>query len=91
MKMKRLIIPLIIAAALGVGSGSVAFAARNPAGQGQPGVECEDDATMPPGFLTGGFGHAETVYAGSEDSASLLHSHSDHAVSQYDIACYQTN
>jgi hypothetical protein len=56
---------------------------------GQPGAECGDDgATMsPPGFDSGGFATAETHYAGSEGTKSLLHSQSGKAVSQYDIAC----
>ena len=56
---------------------------------GQPGAECGDDgATLnPPGFDSTGFANAETHYAGSEGTKSLLHSNSDKAVSQYDIAC----
>jgi hypothetical protein len=56
---------------------------------GQPGAECGDEGAelMPPGFLTGGFENAETHYAGSDGTASLAHANSDHAVSQYDIAC----
>ena len=42
----------------------------------------------PAGFLTAGFEHAETVYAGSDGTPSLANG-SSHAVSQYDIACYQ--
>jgi hypothetical protein len=62
----------------------------NPAGTGQPGAECgADGATRePPGFLTAGFANAETHYAGSEGTPSLAHG-SSHAVSQYDVACYQ--
>jgi hypothetical protein len=65
--------------------------AGNPAGTGQPGAECGDEgATVEPaGFLTAGFANAEAHYAGSDGTASLAHSNSDHAVSQYDIACYQ--
>lgn len=65
-----------------------AMAARNPSGTGQPSVECgeEDTSQSPPGFDTDGFAHAETVYAGSGQSA---HASNDHAVSQYDVACYQ--
>jgi hypothetical protein len=56
---------------------------------GQPGAECGDDGAeqMPPGFLSRGFENAETHYAGSDGTASLLHANSPHAVSQYDIAC----
>ena len=61
-----------------------------PSGTGQPGAECgEPGATVePPGFLKDGFAHAETVYAGSEGTPSAAHG-SVHAVSQYDVACYQ--
>ncbi len=56
---------------------------------GQPGASCgADNATLnPPGFDSKGFVHAETIYAGSEGTASLAHANSTHAVSQYDIAC----
>ena len=67
----------------------VAAGGGNPAGTGQPGAECGDeDATAePPGFLTSGFANAESHYAGSDGTPSLLHANSEHAVSQYDIAC----
>jgi hypothetical protein len=56
---------------------------------GQPGAECgHEGATLePPGFLTDGFANAEEHYAGSDGTASLANANSDHAVSQYDIAC----
>ena len=41
----------------------------------------------PPGFNTSGFANAEVNYAGSQGTASLAHSNSAKAVSQYDIAC----
>ena len=58
---------------------------------GQPGAECGEDGAeqMPAGFATAGFANAETHYAGSEGTASLLHANSVHAVSQYDVACLQ--
>jgi hypothetical protein len=63
----------------------------NPAGTGQPGAECgEEGATSEPaGFLTDGFAIAESNYAGSDGTASLANANSDHAISQYDVACYQ--
>ena len=69
---------------------SIAFAG-NPAGTGQPGAECGADGatTEPAGFLTSGFANAETHYAGSEGTHSLANANSTHAVSQYDVACYQ--
>ena len=55
---------------------------------GQPGAECGDPGAelSPHGFTTGGFENAEEHYAG-EGTASTTHANSEHAVSQYDIAC----
>jgi hypothetical protein len=63
----------------------------NPAGTGQPGAECGEEGatTEPAGFLTDGFANAESHYAGSDGTSSLANANSDHAVSQYDVACYQ--
>jgi hypothetical protein len=87
--MKKRFVALVAASLLALPAAS-AFAAPNPAGTGQPGAECgEEGATMEPaGFLKPGFAHAETVYAGSEGTPSLANG-SSHAVSQYDIACFQ--
>jgi len=87
---KKLAVVLAATLMLALSSGPAAFAS-NPAGTGQPGVECGDEGatSSPPGFDTGGFAHAELVYAGSDDTASLAHANSDHAVSQYDVACLQ--
>jgi len=67
-------------------------AARNPAGTGQPGAECGDPNALkePNGFSTGGFEIAEAKYAGSDGTPSLANGNS-HAVSQYDVACYQVS
>jgi hypothetical protein len=64
--------------------------AANPPGTGQPGLECgdEDATSEPPGFASDGFAVAEEHYAGSDGTPSLAHG-SDHAVSQYDVACFQ--
>ena len=55
---------------------------------GQPGAECGDPgATLsPPGFDSPGFATAETNYAGSDGTHSLI-SGNPAAKSQYDIAC----
>ena len=74
-----------LGAALALSVASGALAGGNPAGTGQPGAEC--GVTEPHGFTTTGFGRAELVYAGSEDTHSL-NSNNDHAVSQYDVACF---
>jgi hypothetical protein len=58
------------------------------ASAGQPGAECgaAGATSEPHGFTLGGFANAETHYAGSDGTHSLV-SGNDHAVSQYDIAC----
>ena len=75
---------LLVMSAVGVSAGS-----GNPAGTGQPGAECgEEGAELEPaGFLTDGFAIAEERYAGSDGTPSLANANSEHAVSQYDIAC----
>jgi hypothetical protein len=80
--MRKIIFGAMLVAVLGLFP-SVALA-------GQPGAECgADGATMEPaGFSSGGFANAETHYAGSDGTHSLV-SGNDHAVSQYDVACLQ--
>jgi hypothetical protein len=87
---RRATIGTAIALLLAIAPGAAATAARNPSGSGQPGAECgEENATSEPtGFLTAGFANAESHYAGSDGTHSLV-SGNAHAVSQYDIACYQ--
>ena len=89
--MRNFLLAFALAVTLILSSTLLTEAARNPGGTGQPGVECGDPGAevMPPGFETGGFAHAETVYAGSDGSASLAHTDNPHAVSQYDVACFQ--
>ena len=88
--MKKTLVALLAGGLLAAAPAAPGLAAPNPAGTGQPGAECGDEgATMEPaGFLTAGFAHAETVYEGSDGTPSLAHG-SSHAVSQYDIACFQ--
>jgi hypothetical protein len=80
--MRKILFGAMLVAVLGLFP-SVAMA-------GQPGAECGDEgATMEPaGFSSGGFVNAETHYAGSDGTHSLV-SGNDHAVSQYDVACLQ--
>jgi len=77
----------VVAAAFTAGGAS---AARNPSGTGQPGAECGavGATSEPNGFGTGGFANAESHYAGSPGTPSAAHGNG-HAVSQYDVACYQ--
>ena len=76
---------------LTVPSGAVS-AARNPSGTGQPSQSCGSStaATEPNGFGRDGFDNAESRYAGSDGTPSLANG-SSHAVSQYDVACYQVS
>ena len=79
--MRKLPVALVVAAALTPLGAGTSFA-------GQPNASCEaTGANPPPGFSTGGFVHAQTVYAGSEGTPSAANGNS-HAVSQYDIACF---
>ena len=71
---------------------SAVSAAANPSGTGQPSQSCGSATaqTQPNGFSTSGFSHATTVYAGSDGTPSQANGNS-HAVSQYDVACYQVS
>jgi hypothetical protein len=73
-----------------------ALGAQNPAGSGQPGtanpngVACQSGtstALEPAGFSSGGFANAANRYSGSPENPNA--SGNSHAVSEYDIACYQ--
>ena len=88
--MRRLAITAASVLALAAFAASSATAAPNPEGTGQPGapngVSCPSPIATPNGFNTGGFAHAGTVYANPGTTSGSVH-----AVSQYDIACYQTS
>ena len=88
--MRRLAITAASILALAGFAASSATAAPNPEGTGQPGapngVACPSQITSPKGFTTAGFAHAGTVYANPGTTSGSVH-----AVSQYDIACYQTS
>jgi hypothetical protein len=62
-----------------------------PGQPGAPNVACgSGNATsQPPGFSSGGFAHAGTVYAGSPGTPSAQNAQSSHAIAQYDVACFQ--
>jgi hypothetical protein len=63
-------------------AGAIAAPNPSPTGTGQPGAECGDPgATIEPaGFTKPGFQIAEAHYANKDGT---------HAVSQYDVACFQ--
>ena len=59
-----------------------------PGSTGQPGQSCEDLGITHQGFTSGGFLHAKTVYANVPESGQGNETN-PHAVSQYDVACFQ--
>ena len=75
---------LVIASTLSTG---LFFSAALP-GTGQPTQSCQDLGVIRTAFTTAGFVHAEAVYAGSPGTKSLANGNA-HAVSQYDVACFQ--
>ena len=86
--MKRLFAALILTGSIALGGAGVAFANPSPNGPGQPGLDCADVSSSPAGFATQGFANAEANYAGSDGTHSL-NGNTLHAVSQYDVACFQ--
>lgn len=88
---------LSAASILTLAAAAPALAAPNPAGTGQPGVatpngaDCSQTSSMPNGFNTSGFAHAGSVYANPAPAQSGVSSGNSHAVSEYDIACYQVS
>lgn len=90
--MRRMLIALTCGALLaGASLTPAAFAASNPSGTGQPNTSCENPGFVEPnGFTTAGFAHAQLVYAGSEGTPSAANGNF-HAVSQYDVACFQVS
>lgn len=87
---------------LGVSTAGTAFATPSPNGPGQPGAPnttCGSQNTMTTpggsanaaGSAFNGTGTAGTVYAGNPETASSVNANSPHAVSQYDIACFQVS
>ena len=96
--MKRVFVVGALVATLLASTGGTALAAANPSGTGQPSQTClSSTALNEPGnaasargaaFNENG-GIAGSVYAGNGVSATTAAS--GHAVSQYDVACYQVS
>lgn len=84
---------VLMAIVLSASTATMALAAANPNGTGQPSQSCQSEPSGPPGLLSttnGFFRVAINVYAGSPGSHSLV-SNNSHAVSQYDVACFQVS
>ena len=91
--MKRPIALLAAVAALALTAAPAMAGNGNPNGTGQPSQSCQAEPTGPPGITSSSNGFATTavnVYAGSPGTPSLANGNS-HAVSQYDVACYQVS
>ncbi|HMC38170.1 MAG TPA: hypothetical protein VKI19_00820 [Acidimicrobiales bacterium] len=103
--MKRALVGFMVAGGLTLmAPASMAFADTSPNGPGQPGAPgttCggpAGNANSTPGASASAqgspfnpSGRAGQVYAGNPGTASLAHAQSTHAVSQYDIACFQVS
>jgi hypothetical protein len=89
---RKLMLSVLIVLLVGILVVVPAFAAPNPNGTGQPSQSCGSATASqsPNGFNTAGFAHAGTVYAGIPGTPSAANGNS-HAVSQYDVACYQVS
>ena len=87
--MRRSIVGALAGATLLLSLAGGTVLAGNPSGTGQPNASCEESNLAPNGFSSGGFANADLHYAGN--GAPSLNANSDHAVSQYDVACYQVS
>ena len=89
---RQLIVALAIAVAFLVLSGTAQAADPHTGGStGQPSQSCQAEPTGPHGLIstTNGFARvAVNVYAGSPGTPSLANGNA-HAVSQYDVACFE--
>jgi hypothetical protein len=93
---------VVAGVALNLATVGAVFATPSPNGPGQPGAPgttCGNaNASMTPGNAASApgspfnpNGNAGQHYAGNPGTASAAHSNSTHAVSQYDIACFQVS
>src|SRR6266849_11145333 len=97
MMSRRTTLAILVIAAFLLSSFGNAAAATSPNGPGQPGAPnttCQQFTTTPGNSMAANSpfnpnGQSGTVYAGNPGTASLAHSNSPQAVSQYDIACFQ--
>lgn len=91
---RQLIAALAIAVVFLVLSGTAQAADPHTGGStGQPSQSCQAEPTGPHGLIstTNGFARvAVNVYAGSPGTPSLANGNA-HAVSQYDVACFEVS
>ncbi len=99
--MRRFLVTMMLAGSLVAAIPGLTGATPSPNGPGQPGAPnttCGNaNTSLTPGNSAtaqspfNANGQSGVVYAGNPGTASLAHSHSSHAVSQYDIACFQVS
>ncbi len=97
----KTIVYIMALAIVGLSVIGIVSADPSPNGPGQPGAPnntcgpsnpvTPGGSSSAPGSVFNGSGVAGTVYAGNPGTASLQHANSPHAVSQYDIACFQVS
>jgi hypothetical protein len=86
--MRRSIAVVALSLVIAAFMATSAFATRVPnQPPGQPSQDCELLGVDHAGFDTGGFIHAQDVYA--DPSVLPPTANPDHTVSQYDVACFQ--
>jgi len=91
--MRYLLVAIVTAFALSLAGAVYAANPHSGGTKGQPSQSCQAEPTGPPGLIstTNGFARvAVKVYAGSPGTPSLAHGNA-HAVSQYDVACFQVS
>jgi hypothetical protein len=96
--MRKYLLALVFAASMVMAAPVSALALVTPT-TGQPGAPANTcglsnpvtpgNAANSPGSPFNATGQAGNVYAGNPNTASLAHSNSSAAVSQYDIACFR--
>ncbi len=98
MSLRRLTAGVLVGMLLTLGIVGTAVAATSPNGPGQPGAPnttCQQYTTTPGGSGSAAGapfnanGTAGIHYAGNPGTPSLANGNPDHAISQYDIACFQ--
>ncbi len=97
----KTIVYIMALAIVGLSVIGIVSADPSPNGPGQPGAPnntcgpsnpiTPGGSGSAPGSAFNGSGVAGTVYAGNPGTSSLQHANSTHAVSQYDIACFQVS
>lgn len=95
-RIKRGIVFVAFALALGFAPGAVAFGAANPSGTGMPNQDCvdiEESGGTAPGHASSSPGSAfnEEGLDSEEGGIGGQHYEAAGAPSQYDVACYQVS